>query len=228
LVLGTLGANGSRGKSSLRFTSANLGALAFAKSKTKEKELNNNSGKKFRGNKVTQSIVLLSLAAFAIVALVPRSAVGYGKHEDSLVRFDGAIGVDPISNVVVTGTTTTVSANVVRGISPAGQIWRIADLDANVTTEGRIRVRGRGLLLGGGNAIGTNGGQSVFATLFCGSGATATVSSSNQTGVALDSDGDFTIDDVLSPLPTTSCETPTLLIRTAAGAHPWFAAGIEK
>ncbi len=190
--------------------------------------MNNNSGKKFWGNKVTQSIVLLSLAALATVALVPRSAVGYGRHENSLVRFNGAIGVDPISNVVATGTTTTITPNVVRGISPAGQIWRIADLDANVTTEGRIRVRGRGLLLGGGNAIGTNGGQSVFATLFCGPAATATVSSSNQLGVALESEGDFTIDDVLSPLPASSCETPVLLIRTSAGAHPWFAAGIEQ
>ncbi len=115
-----------------------------------------------------------------------------------------------------------------RGISPAGQIWRIADLDARVTSDGRIRVRGRGLLLGGGNGIGTNGGQSVFATLFCGSGTSATASSTDQTGVALDSDGDFTIDDLLSPLPVSPCETPVLLIRTAAGAHPWFAAGIEN
>jgi hypothetical protein len=198
------------------------------KSKNKEKEVNNNSWKKLLGIRVAQSIVLFSLAALAFVALMPRSAVGYGRQENSLVRFDHAIGVDPISNVVVTGTTTTVSPNVVRGISPAGQIWRIADLDANVTTDGHIRVRGRGLLLGGGNAIGTNGGQSVFATLFCGPAATATVSSSNQTGVALESDGDFTIDDVLTPLPPSSCETPVLLIRTAAGAHPWFAAGIEQ
>jgi hypothetical protein len=190
--------------------------------------VNNNNSKKLWGSRVAQSILLGSLAALAIVALVPRSAVGYGRQENSLVRFDHAIGVDPISNVVVNGTITTVAPNVVRGISPAGQIWRIADLDANVTIDGRIRVRGRGLLLGGGNAIGTNGGQSVIATLFCGPAATATVSSSNQTGVALESDGDFTIDDVLTPLPPSSCETPVLLIRTAAGAHPWFAAGIEQ
>jgi hypothetical protein len=190
--------------------------------------VNNNFSKKFWGNKLSLSIILGSLGALAIVALVPRSAVGYGRHENTLVRFDGAIGVDPISNVVVNGTSTTVTPNAVRGISPAGQIWRIADLDANVATDAHIRVRGRGLLLGGGNAIGTNGGQSVFATLFCGPAATATASSSNLLGVALDSDGDFVIDDVLSPLPPTSCETPVLLIRTAAGAHPWFAAGIEK
>lgn len=190
--------------------------------------MNNNSSRKSWRNKVALSIIFGSLSALTMVALVPRSAVDYGRQENSLVRFDHGIGVDPISNVVVNGTTTTVTPNVVRGISPAGQIWRIAELDANVATDGRIRVRGRGLLLGGGNAIGTNGGQSVFATLFCGPAATATVSSSNQLGVALDSDGDFTIDDVLSPLPASSCETPVLLIRTAAGAHPWFAAGIEQ
>jgi len=96
-----------------------------------------------------------------------------------------------------------------------------------VATDGHIRVHGRGLLLGGGNGIGTNGGQSVFATLFCGPAASATASSSNQAGVALDEDGNFSIDDVLSPLPQSPCETPVLLIRTAAGAHPWFVAGIE-
>ena len=155
-------------------------------------------------------------------------AFGSGRRDNSLVRFDGGIGVDPVSNVVVTGTTTTVSANVVRSISPPGQIWRIADLDANVSTDGRIRARGRGLLLGGENGIGTNGNQKVFATLFCGPAASATASSSNLAGVALDPDGDFTIDDVLSPTPPIPCDTPVLLIRTTGGNNPWFAAGIER
>lgn len=161
------------------------------------------------------------------VSVIPFAAFGNGRRESSLVRFRGAIGVDPISNVVVNGTTTTVNANVVRGVSPAGQIWRIADLDANIREDGRIRLRGQGLLLGGGNGIGTNGNQSVFATLFCGAASSATASSTNLAGVALDSDGDFTIDDVLSPVPPSSCETPVLLIQTTAGSHPWFAAGIE-
>jgi len=165
--------------------------------------------------------------ALLLGAFVTLSAFGGGKRGNSL-NFSGAIGVDAVSNVVVNGTTVTVSPNVVRGISPSGQIWRIADLDARITSDGRIRVRGRGLLLGGGNGIGTNGGQSVFATLFCGPAASATSSSTNEAGVALDSDGDFTIDDLLSPLPASTCDTPVLLIRTAAGAHPWFAAGIEN
>jgi hypothetical protein len=165
-----------------------------------------------------------------LVAIAPLSAFGNGRQENSLVRFNGAIGVDPVSNVVASAATLsviTVSPNAVRGISPAGQIWRIADLHADVSIDGRIRVHGRGLLLGGGNGIGTNGGQSVFATLFCGPAASATAFSSNQVGVAIGPDGDFTIDDVLMPALPSSCETPALLIRTAAGAHPWFAAGIE-
>ena len=190
--------------------------------------MNNNRSKKLWGGKAAYFIIPGLLAAFAVAAIAPLPAAGNSYRENLLVRFDHAIGVDPISNVVVNGTTTTVNPNVVRGISLAGQIWRIDDLDATVTTDGRIHARGRGLLLGGGNGIGTNGGQSVFATLFCGAAATATASSSNQLGVVLDSDGDFVIDDVLSPLPPTSCETPVLLIRTAAGTHPWFAAGIEK
>lgn len=165
--------------------------------------------------------------SFVLVAIVALSAFGNDKRENSLVRFKGGIGVDPISNVVVSGTTTTATPNVVRGVSPSGQIWRIADLDAIVSLDGHIRVRGRGLLLAGGNGIGTNGGQSVFATLFCGPASSASASSSNQVGVAIDPDGDFTIDDVLSPFPSNPCQTPVLLIRTAAGSHTWFAAGVE-
>lgn len=151
------------------------------------------------------------------VALVPLTTIGSNK----LVKFKGGIGCDPISNVVVSGGTTTATANTVMGASPAGQIWRIADLDADVSIGGHIRVRGRGLLLAGGNGIGTNAGASVFATQFCG----GVPSSTSAVGVALESNGDFTIDDVLSPTPSNPCGTPVLLIRSAANDH-WFAAGI--
>ena len=163
-----------------------------------------------------------------LVGIVTLSAFGTSGPSNTLVRFNGGIGVDPISNVIVSGSTVTAHPNVVRGINPPGQIWRIADLDAKVSTDGRIRVRGRGLLLAGGDGIGTTAGLSVFATLFCGPPASATPFSSNPAGVALDPDGDFTIDDVLSPLPPNPCDAPVLLIRLTIGTQPWFAAGIEK
>jgi hypothetical protein len=165
-------------------------------------------------------------ALFLLLSLAPLTGAGYNDRDNTLVRFKGGIGVDPISNVTVSGSTTTASPNTVRGVPPPGQIWRIGDLTATVKVEGQIRLSGRGLLLAGGNGIGTNGGQSVFATLFCGPASSATASSSSSTGVPLEADGDFTINDVLSPAPSNPCTTPVLLIQTTGGTHPWFAAGI--
>jgi hypothetical protein len=138
------------------------------------------------------------------------------------LKFRGGIGVNPVTGVAANGAA---SLNVVLGINPAGP-WRIADLSADVTSEGRIRVKGRGLLLAAGNGIGTNAGASVFATLFCGPASTATAH--NSTRVSLDGDGDFRIYAVLSPAPPSSCTTPVLLIRNAAGSGVWFAAGIPE
>src|SRR5207247_3947728 len=87
------------------------------------------------------------------------------------VKFKGGIGVIPVSSAAgvanANGTFPDVNRNTVRGVNPPGQIWTIADLRAEVNVDGRIKVRGRGLLLAGGNSIGTNAGQSVFATLIC-------------------------------------------------------------
>jgi hypothetical protein len=73
----------------------------------------------------------------------------------NFVRFSGGIGVIP------TGSANTT----VRGVAAAGQIWVIRDLAADVKQDGGIRLDGRGLLLGSGNAVGSNANASVFATL---------------------------------------------------------------
>jgi hypothetical protein len=80
------------------------------------------------------------------------------------------------------------------------------------------------LLLGGGNAIGFNAGASVFATLICEAAAPFTLRNTPATGVPLQANGDFEIDDQLTPAPTT-CASPVLLIRNTVGGT-WFAAGI--
>jgi len=158
-----------------------------------------------------------------LVALVALAIAGTASaQENTDLTFRGAIGVIPVTGVAANGA---VNLNVVRGVNPAGP-WRIADLDADVRSDGHIRVKGRGLLLAAGNGIGTNAGASVFATLFCGPAATATAHSSNR--VALEVDGDFRIDDLLTPALPTSCDTPVLLIRNGAGSGVWFAAGIPE
>jgi hypothetical protein len=138
------------------------------------------------------------------------------------LEFKGGIGVIPVASV---GPTGVVVANVVRGINPALDPWRIRALSAEVKADGRIHVEGRGLLLAGGNAIGTNGGVSVFASLICADGTVHSTPVAK--AVKLAADGDFTIDDVLSSPPSSSCNDPVLLIRNAA-TGVWFAAGIPQ
>lgn len=152
---------------------------------------------------------------------------------ETLVKFDGGIGVIPVSSGVAVAptlatalTVENVNRNIVRAVQPAGQIWVIDDLKADVKVDGRIQVRGKGLLLGGGNNIGGNANANVFATLICEAVAPFIERSTTLTGVALDPAGDFVIDDVLNN-PTAMCASPVLLIRNAANGG-WFAAGIPR
>jgi hypothetical protein len=166
--------------------------------------------------------MLTKTFAFAFCLAV---AVHVAAADDTLVKFKGGIGVIPVSSGVgAAATAEVVNRNIVRGVQPPGQIWRIADLTAEVRQDGRISVRGKGLLLAGGNGIGGNANQSVFATLICEAAAPFTLRSTNTAGVPLEPNGDFRIDDVLTPAPS-GCASPVLLIRNTGGA--WFAAGIE-
>jgi hypothetical protein len=174
--------------------------------------------------------LFISIVAILIGGSFASSVVADDKHHhDTLVKFNGGIGVHPVSNVTfVVGpplVVTAVNQNIVRGVNPAGQIWVIDKLDAKVKINGDIKVKGKGLILAGGNSAGRAAGQSVFATLICEAAAPFTERSTNTTGVPLTAEGDFEIDDVLTPLPAGDCASPMLLIRTA-GSGNWFAVGI--
>jgi len=147
-----------------------------------------------------------------------------GKATDVLLSFRGGIGVDPVGGI--NGMTGLPTLNTVRNVGPGGAPWRIGSLRADIDVSGRINVVGRGLLLAGGNGIGTNGGQIVRALLLCAATPTRAASShaTNPDGVALAANGDFRIDDALSPAPA-SCASPILLIVNVPGGR-WFAAGI--
>ena len=165
----------------------------------------------------------LILALLAIIGSVSTQA------RELLVRFDGGIGVIPAANGAgpanLDGTLPNVKLNIVRGVPPGAGPWRIADLHAEVDVDGHIKVRGRGLLLASGNSIGQNANQSVFATLICEGTAPFVEHSTTRTGVPLDPNGDFRIDDVLDSAPA-DCPSPVLLIRNTVGT--WFAAGIPR
>jgi hypothetical protein len=166
-----------------------------------------------------------ALVLLPFLGLFALSAVA----DDTLVKFRGGIGVIPVaSGVGQAATAKVVNRNIVRGVQPAGQIWVISALSADVKVDGRIQVDGRGLLLGGGDQIGFNGNASVFATLICEAVAPFTQRSTNAAGVALESNGDFRISDVLVPAPPADCASPVLLIRVVAANPAWFAVGIPK
>jgi hypothetical protein len=157
----------------------------------------------------------IGIAGASLASLLAVLVASPAMADEIIVKFKGGIGVMPASTVGF--------ANVVQGVQPPGEPWVIHALSAQVKQDGRIHVEGRGLLLAGGNGIGTNGGAKVFATLICG---TALFSTPVADAVPLAADGDFTIDGVLSPVPPLDCANPILLIRTAAGNNPWFSAGI--
>lgn len=181
----------------------------FERSTEQENVLNNNHSFTARN--------LIRILALALIVLTALAAFAV---EDADLEFNGGIGVIPVTGVAANGT---VNLNVVRGVSPGGP-WRIAALTAEVQSNGHIKVTGRGLLLASGNGIGTNAGQTVHASLFCGAANAATEFDS--IGVPLEANGDFRIDDHLSSTLTFPCVSPVLLIRNAVGV--WFAAGIPS
>jgi|SRR3954452_4831791 hypothetical protein len=166
----------------------------------------------------------------AAVVLFALGIVGHvsAQENDALARFEGGIGVIPVSTVSgpanPDGSFPNAKLNIVRGVFPGAGPWRIADLRAEIDTTGHIKVRGRGLLLASSNSIGQNANQSVFATLIC-EAAAPFVEHNTAFKVPLQPNGDFRIDDTLNAVPS-SCPSPVLLIRNGGGV--WFAAGIPK
>lgn len=191
--------------------------------------MNKNSDGKFSYSGVPGRVVrglAVALAALAIsgIASAQQNTGKYSFNFQTIAKFEGGIGVITVSGANADGTA---KLNVVRGVNP-GAPWRIAALDATVKSDGHVRVVGRGLLLANGNGIGTNGGASVHATLFCGA-ADATATPFDSPAVALEADGDFTINDFLTAVPPAPCDNPALLIRVGQpGGGVWFAAGIPE
>jgi hypothetical protein len=170
--------------------------------------------------------------ALAFVVVLGMGISLSASDSDEFLEFKGGIGVDPVSTSAVTATTVTPAPNTVRGVAPAGSPWRIDELKAEIEIDGSIKVKGKGLLLAGGNNIGTNANNlHVIATLICEAApGPFTLRNTSLPGVALAPDGDFRIDDVLSPGLPAICASPVLLIRAVTGTPPaadgWLAAGI--
>jgi hypothetical protein len=166
------------------------------------------------------------VSAPALVLALCGAAVSADGHR-LLARFDGGIGVQPVGALTPSPTPggfANATQNFVRGVAPAGGPWTIASLKAEVDTDGNITVRGRGLVLAGGNRLGQSLQLGVAATLIC--DAVPFVEHTTTTLTQLDRRGDFRIDDTLLPVPG-ECSNPVLLIRSGF-TGPWLAAAIPQ
>jgi len=189
------------------------------------------------------------LAAFGLItALTAGSALA----SDSLVKFDGGIGSQPLR------AGNPPVSNAVAGVAPGGAPWVIKSLKADIKTDGKIRLKAEGILLGGTDNIGTRGGpRRMVASLFCrnapvGTAPAGTLQTTpyNSEFVDLDANGDLDIGGSLTntagDTPPADCgnkidNRPVLLLRTVNEPNPnatppttsaiagsWFAAGILK
>jgi hypothetical protein len=165
---------------------------------------------------------LLTIATLLTAACIPSAWAG-----DEFLKFDGAIGVDPVRGItskLVGGVTIdTPVLNMVLGVAPGARPWVLRKFKAKIGADGQVAAKGSGLLFGGGDEIGTRGGVTQVAlTLFCSGIA------HNTEPTPLDTSGNFTIKDKLHSPPPNPCNSPVLLVRNANGGvlAGWFAAGI--
>ena len=184
---------------------------------------------------LVKEFVAVAAGALLVSAIAgPAAAQNATSNNNSnkpVLTFNGGAGVIPLVSVTGCPTACVENLNVVRGVAPGGVPWVINQLKAQVSANGSIKVSGQGLVLAGG----ANPGQAptpattVLANLLCqtAAGPPPTYSSSmtSTAGVTLSPNGDFQINDTLSPLPPVPCALPVLLIQGAANSH-WFALGI--
>lgn len=188
----------------------------------------------------------MKLLPIYALALTVSMATAFAS-DDTMIEFKHGIGSQPFRS-----NNGTAVLNTVAGVNPGGAPWIIESLKAVIKSNGEIRAKGRGLLLGGGDTIGTRAGpRQVVASLFCRNTpvppATAgtLIGPFNSEFVTLDANGNFQIDGSLANnlgiLPPPNCgdkidNRPILLIRTVTPANlttgipaapgAWFAAGI--
>jgi hypothetical protein len=182
-----------------------------------------------------------TLIAAVATALCCTAAHAQSSKVPPYVKFEGAIGSTPLFSSNLGVTPPAVASNAVLGINPGGRPWVMRKLEVTIGSDASIRAKGRGLLLGGGDTVGTRGAiANVALTLFCGG-----VAAGQSDGTPLDTAGNFSLTGVLKTPSNTSttavlpatCTTPVLLVRnfappagspagTAAVPGAWFAAGI--
>ena len=189
-----------------------------------------------------------SFLAIAALAAAGTAGAHGGGSSSTLFRFDHGTG-----NQVFRSAAGVPTLNTVAGVAPGGAPWGITSLDVTIRTNGDIRGRGEGVVLLGGDGLGTRAGpRQVILSLFCRNvpvppavSAPLILTPFNSEPVDLDEDGNFAVrgklTDATGATPPLNCgdtvdNRPLLLIRAVTPANPttgtpatpgaWFAAGL--
>ncbi len=140
----------------------------------------------------------------------------------TLSSADGPKGL----NAHVVGSTPNIT---IRGVLSGGAPWVVQEGKASVDSNGNVKIRVKGLLIGSGvldngapvpqAVVGTVGPvTTVFASLTCGGAGGAPFMVFNTPAVPLSTKGSFKINAQIT-LPTT-CDRPIILIRAGTPAAP--------
>jgi hypothetical protein len=119
------------------------------------------------------------------------------------------------------------AGNVVAGIPGGGQPWSTLGGEASVNlSNGRVEFEVRGLVLAGGDAIGSPGAvNQVKGTIVCVTGVTPTVIDTPL--VPLNVRGDAEFDGSVGPIPTT-CTPTNIVFLVRIAANRWIANGAVR
>jgi hypothetical protein len=169
----------------------------------------------------------VKVGAAAMTGALLMSAIASPAAADS-VRWRTIIGVSPISLTAATPTTPpTPVQNVVAGIPPGGQPWSTLGGHAAVDlAAGRVEFEVEGLVLAGGNTIGTPDGiNQVMGTLVC--PVTPTPVVINTALVPLSAQGDAEFSGSVGAIPT-SCTSSNVLFLVRIAAGRWIANGAVR
>ncbi|HKW55694.1 MAG TPA: hypothetical protein VJO12_18550 [Stellaceae bacterium] len=141
-----------------------------------------------------------AMAAGAAAVALLTTVAGPAAADSSSVRWKTIIGIIQAGNVVA-------------GIGGDGQPWSTLGGEARVDlASGETEFEVRGLVLAGGNAIGTPDGiASVKGTLVCAAG-TANQVVRDTAGVTLSAQGDAEFDGNIGPIPAACTPTNTAFL----------------
>jgi hypothetical protein len=162
--------------------------------------------------------VLAVLAVASLAAVVPLSTAAAAE-----VRWQDVVGIIQAGNLVGTGT-----GQVQGGGQPWSTTGGLAEVDLDT---GTVRFRVRGLVLAGGNTIGTAGSiTEVKGTLVCDADGSASGGNSvlvDTPLVPLTFQGDAAFRGEVGALPA-ACLEPDLAFLVRIGAGRWIANGAVR